>query len=102
MITQYFSIRDRISGEYKEPFSSMNNEHAKRNILDFLHLPQAQESKINRYPGDHQLIHLFSFDNLTGHVEFKAPEIVCEISEIWQVFQASKSKNNPEVAHGTP
>lgn len=71
MKSKIYTMRDRKSGIYGNPFLSHNDDTAKRDFDAFCGLEQ------NKYiSGDMELYALGSFDSETGIIEDYAPEFI--------------------------
>lgn len=72
MFVKVFTMRDRKSGMYGNPFVSHNDQTAKRDFYAFCKLPQ------NAYlSGDMELYSLGEFDSDSGEIKAYKPEFIC-------------------------
>lgn len=72
MLVKMFTMRDRKSAMYGNPFVSHNEQTAKRDFNAFCRLPE------NQYlSGDMELYSLGTFDSDTGELISYKPEFIC-------------------------
>lgn len=71
MKSNLYTMRDRLSGTYGSPFTSVNDASAKRDFNAFCKLPQ------NQYlSGDMELYKLGEFESDTGEIISYKPEYI--------------------------
>ncbi len=63
-----YSIYDTKLQAYFAPFTSQNDEVAKRNFRD---LANDETSRINQHPGDYQLINVGTWNDSSGELAAK-------------------------------
>lgn len=79
MISQIYSVFDKVTGVYLPPFCASNSDDAKRQMMSmFIN----QKNQITTFPDNYTLNSIGAFNDGTAKLEDSVSEVICEMKTI--------------------